>query len=49
MAQKQKGLIYTREMQESFCQSKLHEVATVLYHCTGKEIKGGESDPKYLN
>lgn len=51
MAQKQKDLIYIREMQESFCQSKLHEMAAMLYHCTkqGQKNKVDESDPTYLN
>lgn len=51
MAQKQKGLIYTREMQESFCQSKLHEVAmcSTTVQNKSKEIKVDDSDPKYLN
>lgn len=45
-----KRLIYISEIQESFCQSKLCEVATMLYNCTKKgQIKADESDPKYLN
>jgi len=31
-----KRLIYTGEIQESFCQSKLCEVAAMLYNCTKK-------------
>lgn len=37
-----KCLIYTSEIQESFCQSKLCEVATMLYNCTKKK-KGNKS------
>lgn len=35
----EKHLIYTREIQDSFCQSKLREMATMLYNCTKKKGK----------